>query len=60
MPSTETLYRINDALTTLYADLCVAESTGLDGLDDDERQESIDDTLQAATLAVGEIFYGID
>lgn len=60
MPSTETLYKINDALTALYADLCVAESTGLDGLDLEQAQELIDDTLQAATLAVGEIFYGID
>lgn len=60
MPSTETLYKINDALTALYADLCVAESTGLTDPEVEDAQETIDDVLQAATLAVGEIFYGID
>ena len=60
MPSTETLYRINDVLSALYAELSVADSTGLDGLDIEQAQELIDETLQAATLAVGEIFYGRD
>lgn len=58
MPSTETLYRINDALTALYADLHVADSVGYSELDMDQAQELIDEALQAATLAVGEIFYG--
>lgn len=45
MPSTETLYAINDALTNLMNELGLADSLGLDS-------EGQDDALQDATMAV--------
>lgn len=50
MPSSETLYAINDALTNVMTELGLAESLGLDSHEQDEY-------LQDATLAVAAVWW---